>query len=468
LQQTTSIDVVWTPGTESVPAVVGQSFAVVCVTNGAPCPPNPTFNINRPVASTTTTVAGLNAGATYDCYAIAKNWDGNAVCSSKSAVTLNKDSGKPTITSTTCPPSVDAIAATISLVATTAGSPATSIDVTWTAGTDSSPAATGATTFYVGCVASAGATCPTGVTFNVARPAPTTTTIVGGLTPGTSYVCYVVAKNWNGAEVCSTVSSAVTTAAGTSAVAPTISSVVSSVDGVSGIVTWSPGAASVPAAADPSFYVACVAGAGAACPTGVTFDVARPAATTMTAVGGLMPGTSYACYVVAKDWNGAEVCSSPVVFNASSVYRDGVTVICPGIAVGGIFTLGGKTYTRRNQDGLTTLVDNGAGGTGWDLLSTSCTTGVTSMNGLFKDRSQDLYPGIDTRTFNADIRSWDTAAVTDMVGMFNVRAPRRLLFRCRCFLAVYPSLPPGIDAHVTRPSVPRCTVVCQFLQPAHR
>ena len=316
-------------------------------------------------------------------YAIAKNWDGSAVCSSTSAVTLNKDSGKPTITSTTCPPSVDATAATISAVATTALSQETSIDVTWTAGTDSSPAATGTNTFYVACVASVGATCPTGVTFNDARPAGQTTTTVGGLTPGTSYVCYVVAKNWNGAEVCSLASSAVTTAAATSAAAPTISSVVSILDRQSAVVTWSPGAASVPAAADPSFYVACVAGAGAACPTGVTFDVARPAATTMTAVGGLMPGTSYACYVVAKDWNGAEVCSSPVVFNAPSVYGDGVTVACPGIAVGDTFTLGVTTYTRRDLDGLTALVDNGAGSTGWDLLPTSCTTGVTDMQKMF-------------------------------------------------------------------------------------
>ena len=415
------------------------------MTSGVACPLSPTFNINRPGASTTTKVTGLNAGATYDCYAIAKNWDGSAVCSSTSAVTLNKDSGKPTITSTTCPPSVDATAATISAVATTALSQETSIDVTWTAGTDSSPAATGTNTFYVGCVPSAGATCPTGVTFNDARPAGTKTTSVGGLTPGTSYVCYVVAKNWNGAEVCSTVSSAVTTAAATSAAAPTISSVVSILDGQSAVVTWSPGAVSAPAATDPSFYVACVAGAGATCPTGVTFDVARPATTTMTIVGGLTLSTSYTCYVVAKNWNGEEVCSSGVVLNPLYLHTNGVTVKCPGLAVGDTFTLGGTTYTRRDSAGLTFLITY-AGDTGWDLLSTSCTTGVTSMNGLFKDRSMDIL-------VTADIRSWDTAAVTDMEYMFYVRGPPRVLFRCRCFLVVHPSLPPGIAAHSTRPPV---------------
>ena len=383
MQQTTSIDVVWTPGTQSVPPAAEPSFAVVCVTSGVACPLSPTFNINRPGASTTTKVTGLNAGATYDCYAIAKNWDGSAVCSSTSAVTLNKDSGKPTITSTTCPPSVDATAATISAVATTALSQETSIDVTWTAGTDSSPAATGTNTFYVACVASVGATCPTGVTFNDGRPAGQTTTTVGGLTPGTSYVCYVVAKNWNGAEVCSTVSSAVTTAAATSAAAPTISSVVPSVDAQSAVVTWSPGVVSVPAATDPSFYVACVASAGATCPTGLTFDVARPAGQTTTTVGGLTPGTSYTCYVVAKNWNGEEVCSSGVDLNPFYLDTNSVTVKCPGVALGASFTLGGVTYTKRDRDGLLELVRTANEAD----LATSCTTGVTNMKDMFYVRA---------------------------------------------------------------------------------
>jgi hypothetical protein len=81
---------------------------------------------------------------------------------------MNTDSGKPIITSTTCPARVDATAAAISSVATTTASPATSVDVAWTAGVVSSPAATGTETFYVGFVASA-AVCPTDVTFDVRR-----------------------------------------------------------------------------------------------------------------------------------------------------------------------------------------------------------------------------------------------------------------------------------------------------------
>ena len=104
---------------------------------------------------------------------------------------MNTDSGKPIITSTTCPASVDATASARSSVATTTASPATSVDVAWTAGVVSSPAATGTETFYVGFVASA-AVCPTDVTFDVARPGSgsgSVTTTVGGLTPSTSYVC---------------------------------------------------------------------------------------------------------------------------------------------------------------------------------------------------------------------------------------------------------------------------------------
>ncbi|MCP3857712.1 MAG: amidohydrolase family protein, partial [Actinomycetia bacterium] len=303
-------------------------------------------------------------------------------------------------------------------MATTALSQETSIDVTWTAGTDSSPAATGTNTFYVACVASVGATCPTGVTFNDGRPAGQTTTTVGGLTPGTSYVCYVVAKNWNGAEVCSLASSAVTTAAATSAAAPTISSVVSILDGQSAVVTWSPGAVSAPAATDPSFYVACVASAGATCPTGLTFDVARPAGQTTTTVGGLTPGTSYTCYVVAKNWNGEEVCSSGVDLNPFYLDTNSVTVKCPGVAVGASFTLGGVTYTKRDRAGLDALVSSANEA---DLV-TSCTTGVTDLSELFGEALGGSKVS-DPATFNPDLSSWDVSSVTDMNGMFYVRAP---------------------------------------------
>jgi len=192
-------------------------------------------------------------------------------------------------------------------------------------------------------------------------------------------VCYVVAKNWNGAEVCSTASSTVTTAAGTSAFAPIISSV-ASVGGFN-IVTWYPGPPSYPAAAEPSFYVACVAGSGAACPTGVTFDVNRPSrwSPAVTTVGSLAP--PFVCYVVAKNWDGAEVCSSGVVFRDFYLDANGVTVKCPGVAVGASFTLRGVTYTRRDRARLMALL-----GINEAEMATSCTTGVTNMDRMFRVR----------------------------------------------------------------------------------
>ena len=83
---------------------------------------------------------------------------------------------------------------------------------------------------------------------------------------------------------------------------------------------------------------------------------------------------------------------------------NGVTVECPGIAVGDTFTLGGVTYTKRDKAGLDALV----GSANEDELATSCTTGVTVMNSMFQGATN----------FNVDIRSWDMSSVTEMASMF--------------------------------------------------
>ena len=75
-----------------------------------------------------------------------------------------------------------------------------------------------------------------------------------------------------------------------------------------------------------------------------------------------------------------------MVLNTFYLDTNGVTVKCPGLAVGDTFTLGVTTYTRRDLAGLRTLVGNGAAPTGWDLLPTSCTTGVTDMQILLAVR----------------------------------------------------------------------------------
>ena len=58
---------------------------------------------------------------------------------------------------------------------------------------------------------------------------------------------------------------------------------------------------------------------------------------------------------------------------------NGVTVLCPGVAVGDSFTLGGVTYTKRDRAGLMALV----GSANEADLVTSCTTGVTDMTSMF-------------------------------------------------------------------------------------
>ena len=111
---------------------------------------------------------------------------------------------------------------------------------------------------------------------------------------------------------------------------------------------------------------------------------------------------------------------------------NGVTVLCPGVAVGDSFTLGGVTYTKRDRAGLMALV----GSANEADLVTSCTTGVT-----------------------------------DMSSMFAVRVPPScvLLLSRRCVVVVRPPSPRSdITAHSARPPFLRCDVVCRCLQSAHR
>ena len=99
---------------------------------------------------------------------------------------------------------------------------------------------------------------------------------------------------------------------------------------------------------------------------------------------------------------------------------NGVTVKCPGVAVGASFTLGGVTYTKRDRAALDALV---ADPTDVVELARSCTTGVTDMSQLFGDSTLLLSKVSDPTTFNPDLSSWDTSSVTDMSFMFAVRVP---------------------------------------------
>ncbi len=57
--------------------------------------------------------------------------------------------------------------------------------------------------------------------------------------------------------------------------------------------------------------------------------------------------------------------------------------MCPGVAVGGTFSIGGITYTKVSQSKLGKMANKGFQKK-WNRLPTVCTTGITSMSGLFK------------------------------------------------------------------------------------
>jgi hypothetical protein len=111
---------------------------------------------------------------------------------------------------------------------------------------------------------------------------------------------------------------------------------------------------------------------------------------------------------------------------------NGVTVKCPGVAVGASFDLNGVIYTKRGLEGLKGLV-----GVAEAALVTSCTSGVTDMSELFYVRGP----------------------------------PSRVLplLRCRIIVVGRPLSPrSAIAAHSTRPPVLRCAVGSLFLQSVHR
>jgi surface protein len=86
--------------------------------------------------------------------------------------------------------------------------------------------------------------------------------------------------------------------------------------------------------------------------------------------------------------------------------------MCPGVSVGGTFTLGGVTYTKRDRAGLDAL--RGLAGTEAEL-PTSCTTGITDLSFFTSNKA-----GIQVSVrFNPDLSTWDTSAVTTIASMFS-------------------------------------------------
>jgi surface protein len=103
---------------------------------------------------------------------------------------------------------------------------------------------------------------------------------------------------------------------------------------------------------------------------------------------------------------------------------NGVTVKCPGVAVGGTFTLNGVTYTKRDRDGLRDVIKDAQliDSKNKDVnqkLERSCTTGVTDMSKLFYKTTF----GNAISKLNPAINSWDTSSVTTMYWMWVLTSP---------------------------------------------
>jgi len=108
---------------------------------------------------------------------------------------------------------------------------------------------------------------------------------------------------------------------------------------------------------------------------------------------------------------------------------NGVTVKCESAAVGSTGVVNGVEFTRRSRDELYALV----AARSYDVLPTTCTSGITDMHGLF-DRAFEFNEPIGAwdvsdvtnmrdmfrlaRYFNQPIGAWDVSAVTNMSGMF--------------------------------------------------
>jgi surface protein len=182
-------------------------------------------------------------------------------------------------------------------------------------------------------------------------------------------------------------------------------------------VGWTDGAPGVP---QETYVVSCSSDvtSGQCNGSGNTNSVSVARGVQQANVAGLQSATAYKCWVQASNAV-AVVCSdasavtetAPLFFLSSN----GVTVACPDASVGDTGTVGTVTYTKRNEAQVRSLAQDKSN---WGDLATTCTTGISSMRGLFYYNEYSISDSFFS-TFNENITSWDTSSVTNMSYYFS-------------------------------------------------
>jgi len=233
---------------------------------------------------------------------------------------------------------------------------------------------------------------------------------VDGLQSNTMYDCWVQAINALGV-VCSDSSVQATTY-----LLPGAPSKLSSCqdDTTSATVSWTDGALGTP---QQTYKVRCFTQAsGSQCTDANAIESAAvsPGVGKAT-VSGLTSGTPYQCWVVAENAAGT-TCSADSVLVSQPFFLscNGVTVKCPSASDLATGRIGGVKYTKRTWVQVRTLAKIQMT---WGQLATTCTSGITTFDGLFDYSKYGQSYGF-FGTFNEDISTWDTSSVTTMASMF--------------------------------------------------
>jgi surface protein len=359
-----------------------ETYSIRCVASAVSvCTDSGVDVTGIPRGTQSKSVPGLASNTTYSCWVKASN-DQGQVCSTEPAVftTLSASVGPTNVAVT----AVSNTTATISWLDGVAGNPQE--------------------TYNVSCVPGSSPSCPSSLGISTGATGIARGTLSGtvtGLDPNTSYTCYVQAQN-EVATVCSDPPVALTTW-----ISPGAPSNVqnASVGGTEATITWDDGLRGTP---EETYSVLCVDSVVQTCPTTSGVNVTGLSRGTESAiVNGLSSDTQYSCWVKASNDQGQACSAAPAVFKIDPKFylaSNGVTILCPNAAVGESGTVNSTTYTKRDNAGVKDLLN----ASNYTELSTTCTSGVTSMNYFLRGK----------QNFNEDIGSWDTSSVTDMTRMF--------------------------------------------------